>query len=321
MKRNEGFTLVELMVTILVGSIVTLAATTVLLLGLRINKKSSETAIQQNTTRILYSVLEEIASEGTIKKTVDLDDGTWKAYNDTETVFSYDADAQTIYSRGAPLMENVLSSSVKLDNNLLIIKVETEDGTYESSVYCRTVSNEKDILKEAIESTTGSAKTFLEKLASQEGSTGQIVGTDGKPTYYSEWYLEDKGGYANNPGWNENTPWCVCFISWAMEESEAILDPPKCANVDDFWKYFEGADEDNGDTQTYKTSDPKAGDIIFFDWIVDDQEDPQHAGVVLQVKDGYIYTIEGNTDGIVAVRKYAADDKRILGYGILNWPE
>ena len=316
MKRNEGFTLVELMVTILVGSIVTLAATTVLLLGLRINKKSSETAIQQNTTRILYSVLEEIASEGTIKKTVDLDDGTWKAYNDTETVFSYDADAQTIYSRGAPLMENVLSSSVKLDNNLLIIKVETEDGTYESSVYCRTVSNEENILQEAIDSTTGSAETFIKKLASQEGSTGQIVGTDGKPTYYSEWYLEDKGGYANNPGWNENTPWCVCFISWALDQcgyKDELGKSVKYANVDTFCASFTG--------KSWKNSSPTAGDIIFFDWIVDDQEDPQHAGVVLQVKDGCIYTIEGNTDGVVAVRKYAADDKRILGYGILNWSE
>ena len=53
LKRNEGFTLVELLVTIVVGTLITAAATTLLLTGMRINNRSNELAVQQNTTRML----------------------------------------------------------------------------------------------------------------------------------------------------------------------------------------------------------------------------------------------------------------------------
>jgi len=68
--------------------------------------------------------------------------------------------------------------------------------------------------------------------------------------------------------------------------------------------------------------------VIFLDWTVDDIRNPQHVGVVLYVEGGYVYTIEGNvaasyTDGgrygTVGLRKYAVDDPRILGYGVLDW--
>ena len=67
MKRNEGFTLVELIVGIAVASIVTAAATTLLLMGLRMNKASSDTATRQNTVRIVLTVLEDLAAEKDIQ--------------------------------------------------------------------------------------------------------------------------------------------------------------------------------------------------------------------------------------------------------------
>ena len=67
MKRNQGgFTLVEMMVTIVIGSLVTLAATTVLLLGLRINNRSTQTVTRQNTARVVITMLENLAAEGEI---------------------------------------------------------------------------------------------------------------------------------------------------------------------------------------------------------------------------------------------------------------
>ena len=64
-----------------------------------------------------------------------------------------------------------------------------------------------------------------------------------------------------------------------------------------------------------------SGDLVFFNFDEDDPAD--HVGVYLASKTDqetgstYIYTIEGNTAGRVAVRKYAVGDPRIMGYGKL----
>ena len=62
---------------------------------------------------------------------------------------------------------------------------------------------------------------------------------------------------------------------------------------------------------------PIPGDYVFFDW--DRGSDPDHVGAVLCVKGGFLYTIEGNSGGKVAVQRYLLSDSRIVGYGVLNW--
>ena len=62
---------------------------------------------------------------------------------------------------------------------------------------------------------------------------------------------------------------------------------------------------------------PIPGDYVFFDW--DKGTDPDHVGAVLCVKGGFLYTIEGNSGGKVAVQRYSLGDSRIVGYGVLNW--
>ena len=47
--------------------------------------------------------------------------------------------------------------------------------------------------------------------------------------------------------------------------------------------------------------------------------DPAHVGAVLYVENGWVYTIEGNSGGRVAVQRYALSDPRIVGYGLLDW--
>jgi hypothetical protein len=90
------------------------------------------------------------------------------------------------------------------------------------------------------------------------------------------------------------------------------------ADVDEFLDYLKQINRwqerpENGNTA------PDAGDLVFFDWITDDNvENPQHVGVVLKVDGNYIITIEGNSAGRVAMRRYAKDDSRILGYGVLS---
>jgi len=45
------------------------------------------------------------------------------------------------------------------------------------------------------------------------------------------------------------------------------------------------------------------------------KDNSSHTGIVEEVDDTYVYTIEGNTSDQVARRKYKLSDKSILGYG------
>lgn len=331
-RKNGGFTLVELIVTIAVGSVITLAATTVLLLGLRVNNQSTETVQNQNTTRILLSALEDMASEGTITEIED-SANAWKIKSGNKILYYYEAG--TIYTGTTPILENVIASSVLLNDNLLTVAVETEHGAYSSAVYCRVVPKNESTDSEGdkvvgnltddktdndeivVDSNAGAGRNaFLKILASQYRLKGGSVNhgvilQDGKSTgkYYSQWYSSN---------WSKDTPWCACFVSWAISglNSEYLSGVPKYANVDSFAEYFrENKDGSQWKERTAYT--PIAGDLIFFDW--DGDNDLQHVGVVLAVSDGYVYTIEGNTADMVAVRKYAVTDTRIAGYGVLPW--
>lgn len=61
---------------------------------------------------------------------------------------------------------------------------------------------------------------------------------------------------------------------------------------------------------------PEVGDQIFFG-----QDGDDHTGIVVDIKDGRVYTIEGNTgsDGMVRRKDYAHYDPWIYGYGRPNW--
>ena len=332
MKRNEGFTLVELLVAIVVGTLVTAAASTLLLMGLRINKRSADLAVQQNATRMLLEVMGEVVAEEGYR--LDTDGNGWTitgAEADDKVVSFHD---NAIYLRNTELLEEVAASEAKVEasnSKLLTITITMEDGKdYTSTIYCRflgenppenasslsnayTQGNYADVLKAALEAEENSppVKEFLNVLASQYGSRGQILNEAGTGTgeYFSEWYI---GSYEDNPGWDEDTPWCACYLSWAADRCEGLWEVPRYANVDTWWS-------DVITERAWTPSDPSVGDIVFFDWIVDSERNPQHVGAVLAVSDGWLYTIEGNSGNRVTLCRYEADDPCILGYAKLDW--
>ena len=366
MKRNDGFTLIELLVTISVGTLVTFAAMSLLLLGARVQYNSTQEAEEQQTVRIVMSLLEEMAGKGSFNYKEETDDiGSWRLLNCADpdnhedddhdltndtVVFEYVKIDQSIY-RGeaaddnAPLLDGLNNATALLnrETNLVSLAFETAwGGNYATSVYCRTnklkeaepemtdaevdqkVEQYTDGKNAAENTPAGRRFTFLNTLAGEYGSgnnTGVIIndipGQDFD--YYSEWYI---GGYNNN-GWNKDTPWCACFLGWAAVKNE-ILDkesPFVFANVDEGAKAFIAAaldsDPDNGNWKDANAT-PSPGDYVFFDWS-GKQKDPAHVGVVLDVDDnGDIYTIEGNSSGRVAVRKYAADSDAIMAFGSLD---
>ena len=142
MKRNEGFTLVELMVSIAIATLVITAATSTLLLGLRINAQTTKNIEQQNTTDLLMQVLQNVAEEENVA--VDED-------NQILLLF-YDADGNVVDSRvflkhegtsillnDSEFMKEVTDFEAVLseDRSLLTITIEANEKEYTSSAYCR----------------------------------------------------------------------------------------------------------------------------------------------------------------------------------------
>ena len=334
LRKNGGFTLIEMVVCIAIASLVTMAATTVLMLALRVNRQTSDTASQQYTVRALLTTMEKAATTGNIKK-VTSNLGSWELLNnDDEAMFEYDAFEQQILSYSIVVMEDVYASNAILENGMLSISIETKEGIFESTVYCRIGDVGEEGTKPTIPTDTNSTvNEFLTILMGELNSSGVIKTGDHMGMYYSQWYIWPAifGGE-----WNPSTPWCACFVSWALEEAGlegpagyitqkngiAISHVNWFSDVDEFVEYLK---QKNQWKDQENTQQPQPGDLVFFDWITDDGVDnPQHVGVVLCLTDSNndgvddsIITIEGNSAGRVAVRSYRLDDPRILGYGRL----
>lgn len=343
MKRNNsGFTMVELLVTVAVSSIVLAAAASLMLLGLRVHQTTQKEAGEQQTVRIVLSALEDLSASGKIYRVEPFSDG-WQLQGKTAdgksgaVLLRYNnGKLRSGGSGDQVLLDNLRGAQVILDGSLVTFTFATAAHRYSTSVFCRTgiegdsvgKADAEDILtKEPTlpESTKLSEKekaarfAFLKTLAGQYDSRGEIKG-ESDYRYFSEWYIRD---YAKNPGWNRYTPWCGCFLSWAADQQKTSIngDPPSFADVDEGMKGFKDSRmwRERGDANNM----PIPGDYVFFDWDgrndPDGVKDPDHVGAVLCVEGNFLYTIEGNSGGRVAVNRYPLSDSRIVGYGVLNW--
>lgn len=337
MKRNNsGFTMVELLVTVAVSSIVLAAAASLMLLGLRVHQTTQKEAGEQQTVRIVLSALEDLSASGKIYRVEPLSDG-WQLQGKTAggtpgaVLLRYNSGTLTSGTSGDQvLLDNLRGARVDLDGSLVTFTFATAAHSYSTSVFCRTgiegdsvgKAEAEDILKKTptlpaaadlTETEKDARFEFLKTLAGQYDSRGEIKG-ESDYRYFSEWYIDD---YAKNPGWNQYTPWCACFLSWAADQQRDTIngDPPRFADVDKGMKGFKDKSQwrERGDTNNM----PIPGDYVFFDW--DGKSDPDHVGAVLCVEGNFLYTIEGNSGGRVAVQRYDLNDKRIVGYGVLKW--
>lgn len=337
MKRNNsGFTMVELLVTVAVSSIVLAAAASLMLLGLRVHQTTQKEAGEQQTVRIVLSALEDLSASGKISRVEPFSDG-WRLLGKTAdgksgaVLLRYNnGKLRSGGSGDQVLLDNLRGAQVILDGSLVTFTFATAAHSYSTSVFCRTgiegdsvgkvEAQEKLTLPDPTTLTDAEKKArfaFLKTLADQYDSRGEIKSGDSTYTYFSEWYI---GDYAKNPGWNQYTPWCGCFLSWgAAQQPDNAFDgdPPSFANVDDGMEKFKdgsyGKWRERGDANNM----PIPGDYVFFDW--NGGSDPDHVGAVLCVEGDFLYTIEGNSGGKVAVQRYLLSDSRIVGYGVLNW--
>jgi len=125
------------------------------------------------------------------------------------------------------------------------------------------------------------------------------IGNIGGETYW-RWY-----------GFSERDEWCAMFVSWVAYQC-GYIDAgiiPKFASC----KVGIGWFQDRGQWREPGYV-PAPGDLIFFDWEPDGIAD--HVGIVENVADGVVNTIEGNSSDSVRRRSYDIGSIKIFGYGI-----
>lgn len=365
MKRNnEGFTLIELVVALAASVSVMAAAFTVLLLGARVEGQTTELINDRQSINLQMASLDSLVQDSRIDG-VEINGDDWTLYStdddgESVEVMKYDSNTETIKSSNGVELSGV---SAKLDvsdgKQLLKLDLETEKGAkYSLSVRCHTAikaekTNSKAVLIELRDNKEKSIFSsivndlqqqqsrynFVTVMATQYGSTGEIFG-DKKFNYFSEWYNSD---------WPSDTPWCACFVSWALEKAQELGvvngEVPRFAGVKNGVELFKELDHTYGawKSSVYYLPDqldmlekgkmeselrdyiakneytPLPGDLIFFDWSDDENRNYDHVGAVLYAENGKVYTIEGNSNNRVAIRGYDLNDPCIIGYGVINW--
>ena len=140
--------------------------------------------------------------------------------------------------------------------------------------------------------TAGSNQAIVEVALTQIGNEG------GQP--YWSWY-----------GFDSRVEWCACFVSWCADQCGYIDSGliPKFAGCIDGANWFKSNNRWND-----RNYEPKAGDIIFFDWEGDGTTD--HVGIVEKCENGTVYTVEGNSSDACKQRQYTVGSSNIYGYGI-----
>ena len=134
------------------------------------------------------------------------------------------------------------------------------------------------------------------------------VGNIGGGPYWS-WY-----------GFGSRVEWCACFVSWCANQC-GYIDTcvcPKFAGCGNGVQWFQEREQ-----WLDGSAEPAPGMIIFFDWDNKGGSGPQdgeadHVGIVECVRDGAVYTIEGNSNDFCRRNSYAVGSRQILGYGIIE---
>lgn len=165
----------------------------------------------------------------------------------------------------------------------------------------------------------------LSQLDYEEGPKGE--------TKYGQWYGIPRGH------------WCDMFVSWCANEAgipKSVF--PRSAGCTTHVRLFDRMGRYQPSAARGGSYVPQPGDAIFFyDYVTYPAANVvRHAGIVLCVENGFVFTIEGNTltnrldysyceqvlpllkdelqpKDYVAVKYYPLDDRQIHGYAVPNY--
>jgi hypothetical protein len=178
-------------------------------------------------------------------------------------------------------------------------------SAYRNSSYCAALL--------AVELTGDQRRDVINVALSQAGyregdSEGELDGSNpsgtGNYAEYNRFYgkIGDSYAYA----------WCGSFVYWCMMHagvpSKAYRPSLSCS------KLVSNFREDGGLREKGSGYVPAGGDIVFF--ANTNTGSPSIYGIVVCVTDEWIYTVEGDGDNRVNVRRYRPDDSYIYAYGV-----
>ncbi|WP_295214401.1 CHAP domain-containing protein [Ruminococcus sp.] len=113
--------------------------------------------------------------------------------------------------------------------------------------------------------------------------------------------------------------WCQAFVSWcAIQAGVSSSVIKRTAGTIDEIDFFKSQDVWHDGPYYGASYTPQRGDIIYF--YSSTSNSHRHAGIVTDVSDGYVHTIEANTSGnVVARNRYPLTYSNIVGYGVPNY--
>ena len=143
---------------------------------------------------------------------------------------------------------------------------------------------------------------YIEKASDKDLDSKTLNPGTRDYTKYGKWF-------GSNPG-----PWCVKFVCWVYNKAGCLNIIKKTAGCSTFLSFF----QKNKEFQK-RNYIPQKADIIFINW--QSKTTPDHVGIVIDVDDKRIYTVEGNRNNKVEKASYLKNDTRILGYGTPKFEE
>ena len=226
--------------------------------------------------------------------------------------------------------------------NLCINTVKAiNEGTDNIEKYDKLLEEEEKIEKEKL-------KEQLKQLK-EISSEGKYATAATKMIALAKGEIGHKGG-GKYSGEADSVPWCAYFVIWTISNTtvegmgtiKQIIEKEKAiyslgAAGGTMSNFYESKNLSFNYSEYYGGNyTPKKGDIIYFrkktDWDKKISgtmfEETSHVGMVDYVKDGKVYTVEGNVSGgygsgsannVVGTREYHLSSSNIMGYG--SWYE
>ena len=196
--------------------------------------------------------------------------------------------------------------AVEVETAVLVITVSHKTA-WEMADQLRFDQNHREQLRELLsEEYDGLWNELLYGIAGGSGDLVAValsqVGQVGGEPYWS-WY-----------GFGSRVEWCACFVSWCAGQCGLLEDGviPKFASCGAGVHWFQSRGQWLDGTAT-----PEPGMIIFFRWYGSDSLIADHVGIVEQVENGRVYTIEGNSNNMVRQNSYPVGYGEIKGYGVV----
>lgn len=125
-------------------------------------------------------------------------------------------------------------------------------------------------------------------------------------TKYNEWF-------GSLSGYGKNYAWCQTFVAWCANQAGIPTSMiPRVSGTVSGMDFFKKNGTWNGAGYT-----PSKGDIIYFR--SGSSNSGYHVGIVSDVANGTIYTIEGNSSDKVSTHSYSVSSSKIAGYGCPNY--